>query len=135
MNKRFVLLCLLTVAVCFVAIGLTNAQGRYSKSAFEKVMEDANKNTRILLGSLIAGDWAKIEASAEALAKDGESMRGLTPKIGTDRMVEFQAHADSVAVSAALIVALAPDRDRVRSAAALGDLVGACMDCHAGFRK
>jgi cytochrome c556 len=113
----------------------THGQGGYNKAAFEKSMEDANKNARVLLGALIAEDWAKAETTAGALAEASKSIAKLTPKVGADRMAEFTASADSLGSRAARVALAAKAKDGQRSATALGEMVASCTGCHASFRK
>ncbi len=110
-------------------------QGTYNHSAFEKAMEDAMKNLRVVMGSLIAGDWAKAEASAEALAGGAKTIRGLTPKASADRIGEFQARADSLAVQSARVAAAAKAHAQDVAGQGLGQIVQSCMGCHSTFRK
>lgn len=132
--SRGLLVGLILVAV-FIVVGLAEAEGRYNKAAFEKVMEKAYKNVRILVGSLIAEDWKTVESVAEELVESGSAMRELTPKVNIEMIDQHHAYADSLSGKATLLASSAADRNRAASAAALGKLIGVCMDCHSTFRK
>ena len=126
----------LAALILAVAIRPSAAQGgTYNHAAFEKVMDDAMKNLRVVMGSLIAGDWAKVGAAAEALASDAKTIRGLTPKASPERIGEFQAHADSLASRSARIAAAAKARAQGPAGEGLGEIVQSCMGCHSVFRK
>lgn len=133
-HSPFIRGCCLVTGV-LLAVGLSNAEGRYSKAAFEKVMEKSYKNVRILVGSLIAEDWKKVESVAQQLVEDGSAMRDLTPKANLEMIDEFHAHADSLTNTASRLLSSAADKDGAASTLALGGLVGVCMDCHSSFRK
>jgi cytochrome c556 len=117
-----------------VAIGFSNAQGTYNKAAFENAMEAAIKNTRLLLNSLIAEDWDKAQSSGQALAKNAQAMRGLTPKTAANRIGEFQAHADSLAAQSARVVAAAKAHDSKLATQGFGQMIQTCSGCHSVFR-
>jgi cytochrome c556 len=120
---------------CLAAATLSHGQGGYNKAVFEKAMEDANREARVLLGALIAEDWAKAQATAETLAQASKALAKLTPKVGADRMGEFTAHADSLGARAARVAVAAKAKDGAKAAHELGGMVAACTTCHATFRK
>ncbi len=119
------------MVVCVPAYG----QGGYNKAAFETVMEDATKQMRVLLGTLIGEDWAKAQAGSAAIAEQAKKIHALTPKVGADKIADFQAHADSLEARANRLTAAAKARDAARASALYGATVGTCMDCHRIFRK
>jgi len=127
----FALAALVLAATAHPSIG----QGTYNKSAFENAMDDAMKNLRVLMGSLIAEDWTKAEASAKALAGGAKTIRGLTPKASADRIGEFQARADSLAAQSARVAAAAKAHAPGDAGQGLGQIVQSCMGCHSVFRK
>lgn len=133
--RRITLLLGCAILLTAYAASATLGAGIYNKAAFEKTMEDANKNARVLLSALIAEDWGKAQAAAEALAAASESVAKLTPKVGVDRMDEFAAHADSLGARASRVAAAAKAKDGQRSAVALGAMVASCAGCHATFRR
>jgi cytochrome c556 len=116
-------------------VGAATAQGSYNKAAFEKSMEEITKQVRVVLGTLIAQDWAKAQTESTALVNQAKSVHGLTPKVGADRIGEFQAHADSLSARAGRLVIAAKARDGAKATAAFGETVHACMSCHTSFRK
>ncbi len=119
------------IVVCGPAYG----QGSYNKSAFETVMEDATKQMRVLLGTLIGEDWAKAQAGSASIAEQAKKIHALTPKAGADKIADFQAHADSLEARANRLNAAAKARDGAKAAALYGATVATCMDCHRIFRK
>lgn len=125
----------LVVLALAAATSLSAGQGAYNSSAFEKVMDDTIKSLRVVMGSLIAGDWGKAQTSAEAMAGDAKAIRGLTPKTSVDRIGEFQTYADSLAVQSARVAAAAKAHKQDLAAQGLGQMVQTCMGCHAVFRK
>ena len=132
--RSLILLILATAVLSSLVPAFTGAEGGYSKSAFEKVMEGAVKDARVLLGALVAADWNKVAATGESLAEHGVAMRELTPKRNADRLADFHAHADSVITSATLLASFAEKHDRAATTAEFGKLLSVCMDCHAAFR-
>jgi cytochrome c556 len=125
-----------TLVLPMIAIvGVVLSEGRYSRGAFEKTMESSNRNIRVLLGSLIAGDFKKAASTAEELTEEAGEIAQLTPKHSVDRIDEFRAYADSLAVHATRLAKSAKAGDHVRSAGSLGNLVAACTGCHTVFRK
>lgn len=121
--------------VCGIAFRPAGAQGVYNKAAFEGAMEDATKSMRVLLGNLIGEDWAKTQAETASLAAQAKKIHALTPKVGADKIVDFQAHADSLAARANRLNAAAKARDAARATELYGQMVATCMDCHKTFRK
>lgn len=115
--------------------GLVFAQGAYNHAAFEKEMEDAGRRIRVVLGGLIAEDWTKAQTEAAALAAQAASIRKLTPKVEGGKIALFQADADSLAVRATRLAALARAKDGPGAARELGQVVETCVSCHAVFRK
>jgi hypothetical protein len=98
-----------------LATPATHGQGAYNKAAFEKAMEGATREARSLLGALVAADWAKARASAEAIAQASKEVAKLTPKAGADRISEFQAYADSLGARASRVAAAAKEKDNKAS--------------------
>ncbi|MDM7917525.1 MAG: hypothetical protein QUU85_20025, partial [Candidatus Eisenbacteria bacterium] len=99
--KKFHFLLAAAVAVAVVlAAGAVSGQGTYNKSAFEKAMEGLNRDLRVTMGSIVASDWAKAEASARSIAAQAKMVRTLTPPTRTDQIADFQAHADSLGARA-----------------------------------
>jgi cytochrome c556 len=125
----------IVVLALIAAAALALGQGAFNSSAFGKVMDDAVKNLRVVMGSLIAEDWAKAQSAAERLAADAGTIHGLTPKVSPDRIGEFQAHADSLAARSAVVAAAAKAHDRDGASQGLGRVVQTCMACHSVFRK
>lgn len=115
--------------------GPVPAQGTYSHAAFEKEMEAAGRRIRVVLGGLIAEDWAKTQGEASALAAQAAAIRKLTPKAETGKIAIFQADADSMAVRAARLASFAQAKDGAGASRALGQVVESCVSCHAVFRK
>lgn len=110
-------------------------QGTYNRAAFETAMDDAIKGLRVLMGSLIAGDWSKAEASATAIASQAKTIHGLTPKTSVDKIGEFQANADSLAARSSRVAAAAKAHSPRAAGEGLGEIVQTCMGCHSVFRK
>jgi cytochrome c556 len=121
--------------VCGIAFRSAGAQGVYNKAAFESAMEDATKSMRVLLGDLIGEDWAKTQAEAASLAAQAKKIHALTPKVGADKIADFQAHADTLEARANRLNAAAKARDAAGATDLYGKMVVACMDCHKTFRK
>lgn len=123
----------LVVGATGIALGCAPVHAAYDHAAFEAAMESANKNMRAAVAALIAADWAKVGASAAALAADGKEIRGLTPKDG--KVESFRADADSLAARAQRL-ALAAKAGKAEAAARLaGETLASCAGCHQSFRK
>ncbi len=125
----------LSAMLFVVGSGIVLAQGTYSHAAFEKEMEAAGRRIRVVLGGLIAEDWDKARGEAESLAAQAATIRALTPKVETGKIALFQADADSLAARAKRLAAAAGEKNGAKASLALGQVVEACVTCHAVFRK
>ncbi len=125
----------IAVLAIIAAGALSSGQGASNGSSFGKVMDDAVKNLRVVMGSLIAEDWTKAQSAAETLAADAGTIHGLTPKASPDRIGEFKAQADSLAARSGRVAVAAKARDRDGASQGLGRVVQTCMTCHSVFRK
>ena len=134
MNRRWRVI-LIPVLILAASLPPLVSRAAYSKNAFEKEMEELNRRARVILGALIAEDWGKLSNESSALAGQARSVHDLTPKTGTDRIGEFQAAADSLGARAARLAQAAKERNGAAAARFLGETVGACVSCHAVFRK
>ncbi|MBD3161276.1 MAG: hypothetical protein GF346_03675 [Candidatus Eisenbacteria bacterium] len=135
MKTAIALLATLAAILFVLGAGSAPAQGRYNKAAFEKVMEQANRENRVLLGSLIAANWGRAGSTAETIEELSAEIRTLTPKRNTDRIDHFRATADSLGVWAGRLAAAAEAEDGRQISEAFGKMVGACVHCHATFRE
>lgn len=113
----------------------SRGEGGFSRAAFEKTMEESNTKLRILVGTLIAGDWAKAQSSAKAMSAEASVIRGLTPKTSPDRIGEFQAFADSLIAQSGRVEMAAKGRNVPASTEELGKVIQTCMGCHQVFRR
>lgn len=132
---KFLRLAALAALILAAAVCPSIGQGTYNHAAFEAAMDDAMKDLRVVMGGLVAGDWAKVEASATALANRAKTIKGLTPKSSVDRIGEFQANADSLAARSTRIAVAAKSHSQEAAGEGLGELVQTCMGCHSVFRK
>jgi cytochrome c556 len=133
--RRFALWAPICALAIMTLAGPSFGQGAYNKAAFESAMEDAVKQMRVVLGTLIGADWAKAQDGCGAIAAQAKKIRTLTPKVGADRIAEYQAHADTLEARANRLGAAVKARDGARAAVLYGETVATCMDCHKIFRK
>lgn len=134
MTRVRLLIALLALA-WIIPLERADGEGRYNKAAFEKTMEETNKQTRRLLGALVGGDWGMTTSSAKSIADNAAKMRELTPRVAVDRINEFQAYADSLNSHAIRLAGAAKEKDAARASVLLGRIVTDCVSCHDTFRK